>query len=425
MKKMLTIGLKDVRLIFRDRGALIMMLLAPYLLTLGLGFVTGAFEEDDGNSGLREIPVQIINSDEGGLSESLVDLFQSDELSSLFLVEESADIETARSMVDENELAAAIIIPAGFSATLLPDPETGEIQTVTPIEIYRSPSRPVSVSVVEAVVTQFINEVDSGSTLATVTIQQLIERGALPTNEGEPLEFAQLPPAIQRIMQPSSDQNAGLATSNLIEIKQTVGATQEQSDFNVLAILVPGMALFFLMYTATLGGRGILMERIGGTLARMQTTPTSAGEILGGKVVGVILTGIAQVSILVIVSTILYGIRWGNGLGVVLLVVSAAVAAAGWGILFASASQNLDQLTAIGTAVMLIFGAVSGTFTPIDSPFLRAIGRITPNQWALEGFTELSLGSSLADILPNVAALWVMALILFAVSTVLFRRNLA
>ena len=43
MKKLLLIGLKDVRLAFRDRAALILMLLAPFLLTLGMGIVTGRF----------------------------------------------------------------------------------------------------------------------------------------------------------------------------------------------------------------------------------------------------------------------------------------------------------------------------------------------------------------------------------------------
>ena len=37
MRKLFLIGLKDVKLAFRDRAALILMLLAPFLLTLGLG----------------------------------------------------------------------------------------------------------------------------------------------------------------------------------------------------------------------------------------------------------------------------------------------------------------------------------------------------------------------------------------------------
>ena len=42
MRKIFLIGFKDVRLAFRDPLALVLMLLAPFLLTLGLGFVTGS-----------------------------------------------------------------------------------------------------------------------------------------------------------------------------------------------------------------------------------------------------------------------------------------------------------------------------------------------------------------------------------------------
>ena len=41
MRKLLLIGLKDLKLVFRDRAALTFMLLAPFLLTIGMGFVVG------------------------------------------------------------------------------------------------------------------------------------------------------------------------------------------------------------------------------------------------------------------------------------------------------------------------------------------------------------------------------------------------
>ena len=41
MLKTFIIGIKDVRLAFRDRAALILMLVAPFVLTVGLGLVTG------------------------------------------------------------------------------------------------------------------------------------------------------------------------------------------------------------------------------------------------------------------------------------------------------------------------------------------------------------------------------------------------
>ena len=69
MKKVLNIGWKDFIITFRDRAAWIMMLAAPLILTIGLGFASGSFSDND--SGIQDIPVVIINEDEGALGQSL------------------------------------------------------------------------------------------------------------------------------------------------------------------------------------------------------------------------------------------------------------------------------------------------------------------------------------------------------------------
>ena len=74
MLKTFLIGIKDLRLAFRDRAALILMLAAPFVLTLGLGLVTGRFSGNN-NSGLSDIPVIIINLDNDQLGNALVDTF--------------------------------------------------------------------------------------------------------------------------------------------------------------------------------------------------------------------------------------------------------------------------------------------------------------------------------------------------------------
>ena len=55
MRKLLLIGLKDVRLVFRDRAALLLMLVAPFALTIGMGFITGRFSGSSG-SAISHIP---------------------------------------------------------------------------------------------------------------------------------------------------------------------------------------------------------------------------------------------------------------------------------------------------------------------------------------------------------------------------------
>ena len=58
MLKTFLIGLKDVRLVFRDRTALIFMLAAPFVITLGMGLITGGFSST-GGSGISDISVRI------------------------------------------------------------------------------------------------------------------------------------------------------------------------------------------------------------------------------------------------------------------------------------------------------------------------------------------------------------------------------
>ena len=73
MRKIILIGWKDVTLAFRDRAALILMLAAPFALTLGLGFVTGRFS-GSGSIGVGDIPIVLVNQDRGQLGDALVEV---------------------------------------------------------------------------------------------------------------------------------------------------------------------------------------------------------------------------------------------------------------------------------------------------------------------------------------------------------------
>ena len=94
MKKLFLIGIKDLKLIFRDRATLTFMLLAPFLLTIGMGFVTGRFSGN--SSGLSDIPVIIVNLDHEQLGDALADVFSSQELADLMEPTSSSDAEAAR-----------------------------------------------------------------------------------------------------------------------------------------------------------------------------------------------------------------------------------------------------------------------------------------------------------------------------------------
>lgn len=414
MKKLFLIGIKDLKLIFRDRAALIFMLLAPFLLTIGMGFVTGRFS--GGSSGLSNIPVVIVNLDNEQLGNALADVFVSEELADLMEPSESSDPEAARALIDDDQAAAAVLIPEGFTRSIIPTESTtfdesfGEIEPVQ-IEVYTNPSRPTSSGVVKAIVDEFVSRVEEGRTSGMTTILQLVASGFI-SGENAATEA-------HNIL-----QNMDETESTAITLK-TNQEGAEAVEFDILAYMAPGMALLFLMYTVSYGGRSILAERSQGTLPRLLVSPTSAAQVLGGKVLGIFLTGVAQVGILILASTIFFGVQWGDALGVTVLILAAVFGATGWGMLITALASSQAQVGSVGSALMLIFGILGGSFINLEQmpAIFRTISKITPNAWGLDGFTTLALGGTLPNLVEPITALLVMGVVLFGVAVILFSRN--
>ena len=208
-------------------------------------------------------------------------------------------------------------------------------------------------------------------------------------------------------------------------ILKNVTPNGEAVKFDVLALLAPGMALMFLMYTVSYGGRTLLNERNQGTLARLLVSPTNATQILGGKMIGIFLTGAAQMFILILGTTILFQLQWGDSLGLAALVLAAVFGAVGWGMLLTALVKTPGQVSTIGSAMMLTFGILGGAFINVNAMpvWIRYISKITPNAWGMDGFTTLALGGGLHDILTPILALLAMGLLLFAIAVMLFRRR--
>jgi len=410
MLKIILIGLKDVRLAIRDRAALIMMLLAPFLLTLGLGAVTGRFSGGS-TMGISHIAVILINQDGKQLGNALVELFQSQDLDELIDATVSEDATAAYRQVDDNQAVAAILVPTGLTESIIPPSSQAEPGSPVQIELYDNPTTPTSVGVVKTILDAFVSQVEAQRVGNQVILTQLVASGLIQAQD------------VGRAGQELGPSNPAAGSPSIALDNVTSGG--KQVSFDVLALLSPGMALMFLMYTVSNGGRTLLAERDQGTLPRLLVSPTTAVEVLGGKMVGIYLTGTLQMLVLIGGTSMLFGIHWGDSDAVQALVLAAVFAAVGWGMLITAIARTPSQVSMVGTAVMLTFGILGGTFVNLDAmpTWFRYISKITPNAWGLQGFTTLALGGGLHDIVTPILALLAMGLILFAIAVLLFNRR--
>ncbi len=411
-KKLLLIALKDLRLIFRDPSALVLMLLAPFLLTIGMGALTGRFSGTS-NTGFSDVPVVIVNEDLGELGNILVDVFQSVELEDLVEPVIMDSTSEAMKLVDQDQSAAMIHIPENFSQGVISEEDVTNSLSYNQIIFYRNPTQPTSAGIIRSILDQFIQGVDLVRTQTNVTIQQLLTNGLISPDQADIIA--------QQIRETTAIVDAG---SQGIEINNQA-AEGDGIKFDILAYMAPGMAIMFLMFTVTYGGRSLLVENRNGTLARLMVAPTRGLNILVGKGLGIFLTAVAQLMILIIGTTTLFQLQWGDALGVILLIISAAFGATGWGILFASVLKTPGQISVTGSAAMLLFGIIGGSFFDLSMlpGWISTINKITPNAWAIDGFYILSVGGKLQDITQNIIALFVMGIILLAISALIIERR--
>lgn len=414
MKKTFLIGIKDLKLIFRDRPALTFMLLAPFLLTLGLGFVTGRFSGS--SNGLSDIPVIIVNLDQEQLGNALVEVFSSQELAELMEPGLSSDPEAARRLIDADEAAAAVIIPEGFTRSIIPAEGTVFDQAYLPpepvqIEVYANPGRPMNAGVVKAIVDEFVSRIEAGRLDGMTAIMQLMQAGLLSQQNAE----SEARKLFENVEQSET------ASITLRTDKEGARAV----EFDILAYMAPGMALMFLMYTVSHGGRSILAERSQGTLPRLLVSPTSTTQVLGGKILGIFFTGVAQVGILILASGIFFGVKWGDAAGLMILILATVFGATGWGMLITALARTPAQVGSLGSAIMLIFGILGGSLISIEQmpPLIQVLSRVTPNAWGLDGFTTLALGGTLQNLMEPIAALLIMGVVLFGIAVLLLNQN--
>ncbi len=445
MRKLLTLAIKEIIVTFRDVGALMTMLLTPLLLTLAIAAAFGV----GGDTSLPNIPVRIRNKDTGQFSQAILDAFENQK-EGLLEVELIQDETAARELVDEGNTAALVIVPEHFSDSALPlagavqeqlgldllslsqedieqlSPEQqqeigrlffesqGDDGDVPIIEIYASPDYQISVSVIQGILRGAIERLNMTLAGTNAIITRLVE-AQMGQGLGEPSE---LDPDLS-FGGDGFDSETSQELSIHLEVTSPSGR-----GFNWLDYSAASMAILFLMFAVTSGGRTILAEKQMGTLSRLVITPTQNLTILIGKMAGIMLTGLLQVLVLW-GATSLIGAYWGPPLGVLVTLILLVLCATGVGALISAWAKSAGQAGAIGSAFSLIAAASSGSFFPrMNLPqFLQTISFITPNAWGIEIFARLQSGDNLQNILPMLGGVLVLTIVYYTIAAFGFRRK--
>lgn len=408
--KFFDIAIKDLYQLFKDWKPAIFLLVAPIAFTLLFGFMFGGFGGNNADVDNR-LPIQIVAEENTALTTQLIAFIESSSVVRVEAVEETTDITWHKQAVAENNLAAVLIIPEGFSdklrsegevtlETILKENTTAGLTVLQ--EIQAASSRVQAAANAAELSVDIVTQVDNPSQTPD---QDAIYNAAFE----EALNAWETPPI------------------TALETQTAPDGSQAASDENAFAQSLPGMMAQFaiagLMGAATI----IVQERKSGVYDRLLGTAVPRFSILTGHWLAMFVMIFAQFIILVIFGQFFLRLDFfAAPVATLLLSVGSCAFVASLGLLIGIISKEPEHSTILSLIPMFIFAGVGGAWVPLDilGEQVRRISRFTPVYWIMTGFREILLrGGKFADVQFACLALLGFAVMFFVLAVILFYRK--
>jgi len=474
MRKIWTIAWKELYVRFTDRTLILIMLVTPLAISTIVGLVFGGTDEDD--VPIQDIPVAIVNHDRGndygvnygnlflsllvpdysegesangggsgceqskdnGTQESAgVSLFDLTDAIAFDLVEANALINVgvvekpevdpgsdlyidavAVAAVDQGQYVAAIIVDADFTQNLTYIPILQPQLEETGVTVYANSGSPISAGIVRSIAGGIVNQIATGSITIAATFSEMQERFG-PMAVGQAAATMDMTKAFACAFDP---------VSNVVGLKQETlqSSSQTSTSAAVLVSVGSAQAMFFALFTAQFGVLSMHEERRNWTLQRLVMSPTPRSSILVGKLIGVFASVTFQLIMLLIALTLVGSIMqgrlaliWGSDvLAIMLVLLSAALAVSGLGMLMAGIVKSPEQAQVFGSVLNIAMAVLGGAF---GFTMPKAISQFSLLYWGRNAFDILAAGQT--DIGLNVMVLLVQGLVMFTIGLILFNRR--
>jgi ABC-2 type transport system permease protein len=385
----LAISWKELQVTFRDRGLLAILFVLPLVFgTLFSLSQQGALDEATGVTPIT-VRVFVVNDDEGVYGQQVAEALKQ---MAMLDIEQLDSAEEADRRVGNGERAAAIMIPADFSAG---------------IDAYQ----PRQVSVVVDPAQGSIADVVVG--LANYAVSPVSIQGELLEGTRTFLDRVGLlkdaPPEVIRAVEA---QTVGAIMAQLQEMQSDPpisvvpeGYGAEPQPINLLDSFMPAFAVMFAFFLVGHIGQVFHRERDEGTFRRLLASPLSRASIVAGPMIAYVIIVVLQVVFLFGVSAGLFGMDLGDSLlGLLLVSVALGLTVATLGLLLGVLARTGRQADTLGTLIAFVLPFISGIF-PMNGTepaylaggVVGTVGMFIPHMHAAEGYRLVMTGDGTVE----------------------------
>jgi linearmycin/streptolysin S transport system permease protein len=369
---------KDLRILMRDRLALLLLFLAPVVVISAAGFSLSTLYR----STRYLLPVTDLDGGDG--AARLLDALRESPDVEVVLV---GSEEGRRLVADTPRAGAALVIPEGF---------TKGLRSAEPVvlQLRVDPVKYLEVLKIRAAVER------TRALLITARVAARIAVVEVLTYAGD-VDF--------EAVSADSLTLAERLAKKMVDLNET-SVFGGSTEYNTFDQNVPGFSVTFLLLGMLFGvGLGLLDEREWGTLYRLGASPVPPAALLVGKMLSRFLMGTAQMALLFLFGKWAFGISFGPSLlALGLVIVGITFSSAAFGLLAASIAPSRDAVLPMGTIAVVAMAAIGGCWWPIsiEPVWLQRFAHVFPTAWAMGAFNDLMLRQKeIVEVLPAVAAL--------------------
>ena len=402
----LDITLKDLRQLIFDWRTALFLLLMPIGFTLLFAFVFGGADGED-----PRLPVGYMDQDGGSaLSARLLTLLEaSDSIRPVVLAD--GDLEEARGQVAEEELAAALVVPAGYSAQVLSNNGNGSTKPIVIVDLSSSAGQAAQ-SALQAAQMRFLGAIEA----ANLASQAYSAAGG---TFDEAFWLESLDRALEEWANPPLTVTSNPSGTLAYEEEETSGTGNDYAHSSA------GIMVQFAMAGLIGAAEIIVIERKSGTMRRLLTTPVARIQIILGHFLAMLFMILAQLTVLILFGQLFLSVEYlREPLGTLLMLLLTAFWAASLGLLIGIFARTEEQIVIYTIGIMLVLSGLGGAWMPLEftSKTFQTVGHLMPTAWAIDGFENIVVrGLGLDSVLLPAAILLGFAIVSFALAIWRFR----
>ena len=401
MRYIWTLATKDLLQTRRDRMAALFTIILPIVFTVFFGLLFGGL-----SSGSERIPLAVADSDGGAEAQKLVALLKESPVVDVKMVQPAA----VEKQVDDEKVAAALVIPAGFSAAV----EGGSGATATVVRVLGSTG---AISVEEAVrsaVDRVVAERVAGAVAFDTAMDQYESGLSLLGYTRDPAGAAK-----------AAAIAGGLLAKPVLTVTTQDSGSQAGQIPRGFDQSSPGMLINWIMFSLLTAATGLVMERKSGAVQRLLTTHATRRQVIAGKALAMFIITMLQQVLLIGLGQFVFGVDYlRDPVALLLTMITLSAMASCLGLLLATVFRSEQAVIATTVIVSMVLSALGGAWFPLEvtgAGFTR-IAHFVPTSWLLEAFRGIILkGWGVSDVLMPLGIVWMFTLVFFGVAAWRFR----